>query len=390
MAYQKQRSSWGVRIVLAGLVAFLILCSLTATFGAGDLLLSLGKHLVAWAETRHWQPVPMRIDSVALAYKRIGHHSYVHGVEVSYSYQIGTTQYHGNRAWLLTEYDHLQGVHQVLVNQLKESQKTGQPFSGYVDPQDPTRSLLDRSFRGIWWISTFGMVLIFGGMGLAIPLLGIYTIRESRRSDALKLKHPREPWLWDTPTAEGRIRPRRRWILPTLVFVGFATVATPSMFDVWLTGEPIEFGFEVMMVSFPIATVAAAIDVALHTWHWRRYGAPSLRVVNWPLRIGKRAQFLLKWERASAPRGPLYVVLSIATREENPSVTFRTEVIVPMASDGQWQWEFELPSDQPPSRNSAPDRPEVAPDWSLKITESSNWLKSRCGFQAEYNLPVFR
>lgn len=385
-----KRTSWGERIVLAGIVAFLALCSLTLIYGASDLLLSLGKHLAAWTETRHWSQVPMRIDSVALVSKENGDNSYIHRVEANYSYQIGTTQYQGDRAWLLTEYVHLQGVHQCLVDQLTECQKSGQPFSGYVDPRDPTRSLLDRSFRWLWWIMTFGLVLNFGGIGLAIPILGIQSVRETRRIDSLKLKHPHEPWLWEAQTAEGRIRPNRSWILPTLVLVGFATVATPMMVDTWLIGEPIEFGFGVMLFSFPIATVAAAIDVALHTWHWRRFGTQFLQVVNWPLRVGKLVRFRIEWKGTPAPQGPLYVTLCIHSRNENVGTTFRLGMIIETAADGNWEWDCALPTDQLPSRDSDLDRGEETSLWSLKITESPQWLRSRFGFQAEYNLPVFR
>jgi hypothetical protein len=361
--------------------------------------MSLGKHLAAWVETRNWQQVPMRIESVSLDSKSNGESSYVHRVETTYTYQIGTTQYRGNRAWLLTEYTHLQGIHSQLVKRLKEHQKSKQPFTGYVAPQDPTRSLLDRSFHGVWWIGTFGIALMFGEFGLAIPLLGLKVFREERISNRLESQHPHEPWLWEPRTAEGRIPPKRNWILPTTVLVSFATAGLPMVIDIWWIGEPIEFGLGLLIVGFPIATFAAAIDVALHAWHWRRFGTQSLQVVNWPLRLGKSARFRIEWIKALAPSGPLYVTLSIVSRSDESTLKiasqgfvagFQLDMIVEKDAHGVFQWDCPLPANQFPSEKSPPDTREATASWTLKISESQNWLRSRFGFQAEYNLPVFR
>lgn len=399
---RQTRPSWGERIVLCGLIAFLALCSFGAIYGASEFFMSLGKHLAAWVETRNWQQVPMRIESVSLDSTIRSHsrrRSYHYRVKASYSYQIGINVHRGDRSWLLTDYTHMQGVHIQLLNRLKEHQKSGLPFPGYVDPQNPTRSLLDRSFRGVWWIGTFGIALMFGELGLAIPLLGLKVFREERISNRLESQHPHEPWLWEPQTAEGRIPPKRNWILPTMILVSFATAGLPMVIDIWWVGEPIEFGLGLLIVGFPIATFAAAIDVALHAWHWRRFGTQSLQVVNWPLRLGKSARFRIEWKKAPAPLGPLYVTLSIVSRRDESTLSiasqsfvagFQLDMIVEKDAHGVFQWDCPLPANQFPSEKSPSDTRKATAFWTLTISESQNWLRSRFGFQAEYTLPVFR
>ena len=123
---------------------------------------SFGKMTIEYLSSSDWVLVPAQIESVEL--KINSGESTTYRVEATYGYDYEGQSYRSDKVSLSSGSDNVGTYWQDLNRELqtKQSNNTAQVW---VDPDNPSNSLLDRTFR--WAQVAFGslFLLMFGGFG---------------------------------------------------------------------------------------------------------------------------------------------------------------------------------------------------------------------------------
>lgn len=114
-------------------------------------------------ETQNWQNVQATIDELSLE-KNYGEDSTTYRVVANYRYQFNGLSYSNQQVALNDTQDNIGDYWQRLYQQLQKNRSLDKVFA-WVDPNNPSDALLDRTFR--WEKVAFGslFILMFGGFG---------------------------------------------------------------------------------------------------------------------------------------------------------------------------------------------------------------------------------
>ncbi|WP_288484724.1 DUF3592 domain-containing protein, partial [uncultured Acidovorax sp.] len=88
-----------------------------------------------------------------------------YGVEVRFRYTMQGQEYRGQRASLHTGNGNASLYYQQLGARLEAAQRTGTPVPVWVNPAQPTESIVDRSLRPGLLALQLGLALAFGAFG---------------------------------------------------------------------------------------------------------------------------------------------------------------------------------------------------------------------------------
>ena len=377
-----------------GLVVVLFFTSMFACWSLWSLSL-LAQHLTAWCETLNWVEVPATIQQVGLD---VTQSSSTDGgssefkAAATYRYRFQGQDHTGTRVWLLTEADGLRSFHQRVKRELSASQKSGQPFHCYVDPDAPTQSLLYRDFRWNWVLFMAGLVVIPGLIGFGIPAALYAAYRRHHAITTRAEQFPHQPWLWNPDRASGKIAPDRKSTVAWIVFVAFSLLASPMAIDMLCSDEDLEGVERVFFLLLPAINLLAGVDVMRHAWRWRRYGRPVLQVVKNPLRVGQPATLQVCWPHVPHPEMELIARLHVHPNAEDAAQLFQAETHSLLGSDGVWTWSLNLPNDLPPTavpllKVASHERKPAR--WTLELREQRSWIKSWISYEASYQLDVY-
>ncbi len=123
--------------------------------------------------------------------------------------RIATTtparHYTGTRVAIDTGADNIGGFQHRLYYDLNAAHERGTPVTAYVDPDEPTRAVLNRELRpGLFALKGI-FALVFGGVGFGLLFGARYAAKKMAAEEKLEQRFPDEPWRWRPEWANGRI-----------------------------------------------------------------------------------------------------------------------------------------------------------------------------------------
>ncbi|MDB6124385.1 MAG: hypothetical protein JWQ71_3378 [Pedosphaera sp.] len=129
--------------------------------------------------------------------------------------------------------------------------------------------------------------VMFGGVGFAL-LIGIFRGSKSqKRTNALQLAHPDEPWLWREDWASGRIASSNKTtMLFAWGFAAFWNIVSSSVF--FAIPKEITKGNYVMLLAllFPLVGIGLLTWAIRTTIRWKKFGQSWFKLLNNPGAIG--------------------------------------------------------------------------------------------------------
>ena len=142
---------------------------------------SAGTMITGYLSSSRWVEVPATIYSVELIAKRGNTTTY--SVNSNYSYQFNGENYTSNRVSLSTGSDNIGQYWENLERSLRQAKNSNEAVA-FVNPEDPTDSLLDRTLR--WKSMVFGSMLFFLFGGVGVFLLWVSTRKTKTRHERLQ------------------------------------------------------------------------------------------------------------------------------------------------------------------------------------------------------------
>ncbi|MFO0429331.1 MAG: DUF3592 domain-containing protein [Planctomyces sp.] len=258
---------------------------------AGTAVLYLGVSQIREARvTSTWAETPAWIDRAELIINSGGEGT-TYSTRAEYRYEWKQKEYHGNRVWL-SERSDSGSFHSQIINELQSSQQAGRRFRCFVNPDNPSESILYRDLRYdlLLIYALFGVV--FGGIGFG-GLYGLFLAgRNARRMQQLAGLYPEEPWRWTIPASDGLFRSDNRWVVLVISAVVWNLFSWP-LAVILLSQRGWQFGPVWLILLMPVAGTWLA-------WMaWRavrlrlRYGVCLLQVTPWPYFAGDPLQATL-------------------------------------------------------------------------------------------------
>ena len=150
----------------------------------------------------------------------------------TYRYEWLNTVYEGDRVGLSSMADNIGSYHRDKVDELQSVQRRGATIPVYVNPKNPSDSILFPELR--WGMVGFYLifVLTFGGVGFGLLIGCMIRGKKLRAEERLQAERPDEPWMWDPKQAAGEIPSGSKtgaWVL-TGFAVFWNAISTPVLF----------------------------------------------------------------------------------------------------------------------------------------------------------------
>ena len=345
---------------------------------------------------RDWVPVEARLLSVDLQANHDPDSATTYRVIAEFEYSWRGERMFSDRVDLHPGADNLGDYHHDFFARLNKAFQAGENVTAWVDPDRPSRAVLDRDMR--WGRLAFGMIfpLAFGGAGLGVMLWGRRAGSAQKKRDARRELHPDQPWMWvdkwRTPEIAGQAR-TTMWLA-----IGFAAiwnlVSLPILFIV--PGEVAD-GNNAALVGllFPLVGVGLAVWAVREVIRHRRYGASMLHLETHPVPLGGGLRATLNIPARLQAREVQvqlacvnrYVTGSGKNRSTRENVLWEDKQQVTARSGtgpGQTsaRMEMRLPAGQPVSSDENPKNRII---WRLIATSEEPGVD----YKAVFELPVF-
>jgi Protein of unknown function (DUF3592) len=234
-----------------------------------------------------WEQVPATILSTELARHRGSKGSTSYKAKATYTYRYRGIEYRGDRVSIYSGGDNFGDYQHNTYATLKSYHQRGEAFPAYVNPQNPTESILFPELRyGI--LAVFALfATIFGTIGYGTIYFVFWSARYRRKEQQLEQNYPNEPWNhrpeWNSGTI---VSSDRSGVLVTAIFaLIWNGVSLPLVF---IIPREVAKGNALAVVGllFPLVGIGLLGLTAYMILRWSRFGRSYLTLRTNPARLG--------------------------------------------------------------------------------------------------------
>ena len=384
-----------VKTKRTGSVALVLFALPFAGIGVGALVWG-ASDVLEWQRMSGWTAVQADLLNVELE-EHDGDDSTTYETTATYRYHYGGQDYTGTRVAIGSGADNLGSFQRDLYRQLRAAQENDS-VTAYVNPRDPASAVLNRELRYGMVLFKGVFVLLFGGVGFAMLIGGIFGGKKVAAREILQEQFPNEPWRWRPEWASGRIPGSARTM--AYLAIGFALVwnlVSLPMFA--FIPDEVASGNWLAAIAFLFPLIGVGLAIwAISSWlRLRRFKVATLVLQRTPVALGGRLKGSVRVD-AEVPIATDFK-LELACTEERVTGSgknrHRSERLL-------WQKEWRVPRHQcqiGPTLTSIPvdvavpaDQPAASPTddtpkigWRLDVT-------GECpgpDFWSRFALPVF-
>lgn len=202
-----------------------------------------------------------------------------------YTYTYRGQEFVGARVSLSSGGDNIGDYQEDMGRRLQNTARTGSALLVYVDPEEPSDSIIDRSLR--WGLIGFKSIFlfVFGGVGLGLL---IFVFRAAPEKDASKPEYQNSPWLlndkWQTPTISSGSKTAMWGAWAFAAFWNLISAVVPFL----VYREVMEKQNTIALVGllFPLIGIGLLVWAIRRTLEWRRFGAAPVTLDPFPGSIG--------------------------------------------------------------------------------------------------------
>ncbi len=258
-----------------------VLPMLTAGIFAGYLLVADLSD--AW-RMRAWTPVMAVLESGGYRMSATGEADSLQAY-ARYRYEVAGVTYYNERVAISDGGDNIGRFQQELGSRLRRAHESGQPVLVYVNPDDHSDAVIERSLRGGLAGFKLLFLLIFGGIAAGL----IYVVfRAAPESASTGTSSKASPWLTRPAWRSNRFRSTSRstmWIAWGFA-IFWSLISAPLPFVVYQEFAQNDNALALLGLLFPFIGVGLIAQAIRRTHEWLRYGAAILTLDPFPGAIG--------------------------------------------------------------------------------------------------------
>lgn len=254
-------------------------------FGVGVFMTySIGSNLLDATRMNNWTPVQASLERAGYE-SHSGDDSTTYEAYARYAYDFGGQQYTADRVAIAGGADNIGSYQTNLGNRLRQIMSRGETVTVYVNPQDPSLAIIDRSLR--WGLIGFKSIFlfVFGGVGLGLIIL---TLRAPKDKDQTAIKFVDKPWLvndhWQTADIKSSSK-------ATMYFTWFFAalwnlISAPLPFVIYEEVTTRNNLPALIGLLFPVVGMGLLVWAIRRTLEWRRFGPAPVTMDPYPGSIG--------------------------------------------------------------------------------------------------------
>lgn len=202
-----------------------------------------------------------------------------------YRYEYAGQRYSGDRVGISGGSDNIGDYQRETGRYFQHVLNRGEPVTVYVDPADPSQSILDRSVR--WGLIGFKAIffLVFGGVGLGLI---VYTLRATGDADTGHAAIDDQPWLANKAwQAAGIGSDSRTGMWAGWGFAAFWNlISAPLPFVIYSEVTEKNNLPALLGLLFPLVGIGLVAWAIRQTLEWRRFGPAPVTLDPFPGAIG--------------------------------------------------------------------------------------------------------
>ncbi|MBD3265604.1 DUF3592 domain-containing protein [bacterium] len=271
--------------------------------------------IVQGFDAQAWEATPATIQSVELKEQRRhrdnGGTSITYSVKAKYQYEYNGDSYIANRVYAFPGSDSSRDYHQSIHNQLQSHKNSGEPYTCYVNPDNPSEAVLIRDIRYGTIAAGILIPLIFAAIGLFFLYRIIKYMIVGSPQEKLQKEYPNQPWMWNPNWREGRIK--HSYKAKTLFMAGggvlFSLAALPAMPQVMSEIQQGEY-IAWLVFLFPLAGLALLGMAVKNFLQWRKFGESVLELTTVPGMIGGHLSGVVMIPKKLHPRDGFHLTLT--------------------------------------------------------------------------------
>ena len=254
-------------------------------FGVGVwMTYSIGSNFIDAWQMQGWQPVRAQLSSAGYE-THSGDDSDTYEAYARYHFNYNGQVYYGDRVGLSSGADNIGDYQTDMGGRLSRAMSRGDSIVVFVNPADPTESIIDPGVR--WGLVGFKSIflLVFGGVGLGLI---IFTFKAPKEKDYAAPEYRDAPWLANDEWQGTGIRSNSRATM--WATLGFAAlwnlISAPLPFIVY--DELVEKQNYVALIGFlfPLLGLFLLVWAIRRTLEWRRFGPAPVALDPFPGAIG--------------------------------------------------------------------------------------------------------
>jgi hypothetical protein len=167
---KKRGSASDKKQTVLALAVLTVFATPFAAAGLGILLFMTAPMVYDWARMQTWQSVSAQVESATLHSHTSSKGGTSYSVSTRYRYQMAGVEYTGSRASITSRADNIGSFQERLGHKLQGAQRTGEPVQVWVNPSQPSESVVDRSLRPGMLAFQITLAAVFGGFGVGVLL----------------------------------------------------------------------------------------------------------------------------------------------------------------------------------------------------------------------------
>lgn len=210
-----------------------------------------------------------------------------------YHYIFKGNNYTNTKISYFHNYKKFSGRWDKVQRKLKESYQSNSPITVFVNPEQPSESMVDNYFS---YPQALGLILFLLGLFFLSILMILFWLSgylESRQREILQVKFPHEPWRWRKEWMKGSITPRSSGDLKLLIILFILMTASCGVgvvFFIDKTYMPLE-----VIAGTIVAPILLPVIVVFYL-RKRKYGYSELHLKPLPYFTGQKnyGQLLVK------------------------------------------------------------------------------------------------
>ncbi len=248
------------------------------------MLWSIGSTLHEAWQMRDWVQVEATLQAGGYD-TRSGNDSDTYEAYADYRYDFQLQRYSGDRVGIASGADNIGDYQRDIGRNLQAAHARGEKILVYVDPENPSQSIIDRGVR--WGLVGFKsiFVVVFGGVGFGL-LIAVW--RAPPEKDPADPAYADKPWLlndhWQTSTVRSSSKAAMWGAWAFAIFWNAISSVTPFI----AYREIVEKGNYVVLIAllFPLVGIGLLTWAIRRTLEWRRFGPAPVTLDPFPGSIG--------------------------------------------------------------------------------------------------------
>lgn len=254
-------------------------------FGVGVWMLwSVSNTIYSAWEMQHWAQIEAQL--ITAGYEtHPSDDSDTYEAYARYAYSYGGARYTGDRVTISGGGDNIGDYQTDMGNSLSARLTRGQPVTIWVNPDEPSQSIIDPRIR--WGLLGFKSIFlfVFGGVGLGLL---IFLWRAPKDKDATLPQYIEAPWLlnhdWQTPTIRSGSKTAMWGAWAFAAFWNLISAVTPFLAYQEVTEN--QNYLALIALLFPLVGIGLLTWAVRRTLEWRRFGPAPVTLDPFPGSIG--------------------------------------------------------------------------------------------------------